>query len=105
MNVIWKFPLEDNETEIDAHIVEFLTVQMRGGTPCVWAVVDPNRVPRKYKISILESDWEYQKIDVSKYIGTIQSDMFVGHCFWDEIPIRKSIKEPAFAMFSKQVLQ
>ena len=52
MNVIWKFPLSDEETIIEAHVVNFLTVQIQEGTPCVWAVVDPERAPKKYKVTI-----------------------------------------------------
>ena len=105
MNAIWKFPLADNETEIEAHIIEFLTVQMQNGTPCVWAVVDPGRDPKKYKITILGTGWECEKIDTSRYIGTVQAGMCVWHCFWEQDPSPKSVKEAVFAMFSSQPIK
>lgn len=102
MNAIWKFPLSDEETEIDAPIIDFLTVQMQNGQPCVWAIVDPEHMPKKYKINILGTGWERQRIDVSQYIGTVQDETGVWHCFWEHIPVYKSITEPAFAMFSRR---
>ena len=92
MNAIWKFPLTAEETEIEAPIEHFLTVQMQGDTPCVWAIVNPDKTPRKYKVVIIGTGWECQRIDASKYI-------------WDNIPTYKSVKEPAFAMFSSRNLK
>lgn len=100
MNAIWKFPLTAEETEIEAPIEQFLTVQMQGGTPCVWAIVNPDKMPRKYKIALINTGWECQRIDVSKYIGTVQGEMSVWHCFWDNISPCKTVNEPVFALFS-----
>ena len=105
MNAIWKFPLTAEETEIEAPIEHFLTVQMQGDTPCVWAIVNPDKTPRKYKVVIIGTGCECQRIDASKYIGTVQAGMYVWHCFWDNIPTYKSVKEPAFAMFSSRNLK
>ena len=79
MNAIWKFPLTAEETEIEAPIEHFLTVQMQGDTPCVWAIVNPDKTPRKYKVVIIGTGWECQRIDASKYIGTVQAGMYVWH--------------------------
>ena len=102
MNVIWKFPLTNEETPIEAHIVEFLTVQMQDETTCVWAIVDHDRQPNRYKVSIIGTGWECSKIDASQYIGTVQQGMYVWHCFWEQEPACKNIKEGAFTTFSRQ---
>lgn len=102
MNAIWKFSLTNEETLIEAHIIEFLTVQIQNGQPCVWAIVDPDKQPKKYKISIIGTGWECRRIDASKYIGTVQDGMYVWHCFWEQELAYKSAKDTAFAMFSSQ---
>lgn len=100
MNAIWKYPIQDGETEFEAPIEEFLTIQMQDDTPCVWAIVNPGKVPKKYKVVLVGTGWELQKIDASKYIGTVQIEELVWHCFGYEIPTIKSSKEPTFKMFS-----
>lgn len=102
MNAIWKFPLNSETSEIDAHVVEFLTVKIQDGRPCVWAIVDPNGVPRKYKVIILGTGWECNKIDASKYIGTVQDGESVWHCFWEDVPTCRSVNQPVFALFSSR---
>ncbi len=102
MNAIWKFPLTEEETEIEAPIEQFLTVQMQGNTPCVWAIVNPNRAPKKYKVYVLGTGWECQKIDASRYIGTVQDGAYVWHCFWENTPAQRYANVPAFAMFSSR---
>lgn len=102
MNTIWKFQLTNEETPIEAYVIEFLTVQMQNGQPCVWAIVDPDRPPKKYVIRIIGTGWECRKIDASKYIGTVQNGLYVWHCFWEQESPCKSVKETAFTMFSSQ---
>ena len=102
MNVIWKFPLTNEETPIEAHVVEFLTVQMQDGTPCVWAIVDPDRQPNRYKVSSIGTGWECNRIDAPKYIGTVQQGMYVWHYFWEQEPAYRNVKEDTFTMFSRQ---
>ena len=77
-----------------------LTVQMQGGTPCVWAIVTPDKMPRKYKVVIIGTGWECQRIDASRYIGTVQDGEYVWHCFWDNIPTYRNVKEPVLTLFS-----
>lgn len=106
MNAIWKFPLTAEETEIEAPIEQFLTVQMQGGIPCAWAIVNPDKVSRKYKVVIIGTGWECQRIDASRYIGTVQDGGYVWHCFWDNVPTYRNVKEPVLALFSsRQVKQ
>ena len=102
MNTIWKFQLTDDVTEIEAHIIKFLTVQLQNGQPCVWAIVDPERTPKKYKINIIGTGWESTNIDPSQYIGTIQTGSYVWHCFWENVVSYKTTNAPTFSMFSKQ---
>ena len=102
MNVIWKFPLRAETTEIEAPIDEFLTVQMQDGLPCVWAIVNPDKSPRKYNIFILGTGWECNSIDASKYIGTVQEGAYVWHCFWDKVQTQKNVSEPIFSLFSSK---
>ena len=102
MNTIWKFPLTAEETEIEAPIEQFLTVQMQNGTPCVWAIVSPDKASRKFKAIILGTGWECQKIDASKYIGTFQNEGYVWHCFWEAVPNYRTTQAPVFSMFSSR---
>lgn len=100
MNAIWKFPLIAEETEIEAPIEHFLTVQVQNNAPCVWAIVNPDKAPRKFKITVLGTGWECKKIDALKYIGTIQYEGYVWHCFWENILNLKNAQTPVFSMFS-----
>lgn len=100
MNAIWKFPLTSEETEIEAPIEQFLTVQIQNDVPCIWAIVNPDRIPRKFKVMVLGTGWEYQKIDPSKYIGTFQSEGHAWHCFWENVLNHKNVQAPVFTMFS-----
>lgn len=103
MNVIWKFPLDFDVTVIEAPVEEFLTVQVQNDKPCVWGIVNPDRAPKKIKIYILGTGWECQKIDASKYIGTVQDSAgCVWHCFWENVVVPRSPNESVFALFSSR---
>lgn len=102
MNAIWKFLLTEEETEIEAPIEQFLTVQMQGNVPCVWAIVNPYQAPKKYNVYMFGTGREYQKIDASRYIGTVQDGTYVWHCFWENAPAQRYANVPTFAMFSSR---
>ena len=93
MKAIWKFQLSDGVTEIEAPIVKFLTVQLQAGTPCVWAIVDTDRRPKKFNVFLVGTGWEMDAITPDKYIGTVQIGGFVWHYFWEEIRTSPKIKE------------
>lgn len=100
MNEIWKFPILEEEVEIEAPIVEFLTVQMQGNIPCVWAIVNPVKASNRYKIITFGTGWE-GTLDADRYIGTVQDGAFVWHYFWERVSnIRSPSEGHALSMFS-----
>ena len=84
MKEIWKFPLRDANTEINAPIVKFLTLQKQGDTVCVWAIVDTSMRASRYSVGFIGTGWMFDEIDYEKYIGTIQDGGFVWHYFWHQ---------------------
>ena len=65
MKAIWKFQLSEGVTEIEAPVVKFLTVQLQAGTPCVWAIVDTDRRPNKFNVSLVGTGWAPTQLVVS----------------------------------------
>ena len=83
MNVIWKFEIPRFYQEIEAPIVKFLTVQTQGNMPCVWAIVDPDKEPSKYKITTVGTGCGDASVAPDSYIGTTQLNGYVWHYFWE----------------------
>ena len=79
MKTIWKFPLRVDDEQIvsmpdNAHI---LCVQAQSGTPCLWALVNPDNPPRDRKILIAGTGHTREDLDgLVNYIGTFQ--MYAG---------------------------
>lgn len=101
MNAIQSFALTSEETFIEAPVEDFLTIQMHNNKPCIWCIVNTDKTPKKFKVILLGSDWECQKINASKYIGTIQDAQGCAwHCFWENIVAQRSPDDPIFTLFS-----
>lgn len=62
---------------------EILCVQTQNGTPCIWALVEPNAPVIKRSFEILATGQIVNETVSRKYIGTFQLDggRLVFHCF------------------------
>lgn len=99
---VWKFPLNETPQDIEAPIVDFLTVQYQGDTICVWAIVNQDTPPSKYRLYVEGTGWESSKISHDTYIGTVQGDGCVWHIFYEKItkPLKQAQPDKTFAMFT-----
>jgi len=70
---IWKFPLQTTDFQVISLPIghRILCVQVQGGTPCLWAQVDPERDSAQVGIRIYGTGHQVHRIDQS-YIGTYQ---------------------------------
>jgi hypothetical protein len=82
---IWKYPLEvtdyqDIEMPQDA---EILTVQVQRGTPCLWALVNPDKPREARRIFTVGTGHDARHIVGWHYVGTYQLHMgrLVFHVF------------------------
>lgn len=72
---IWKFELETrDDQEIKMPIgAQVLTVQMQFGTPCLWALVDPNKEKETRTFEVVGTGHEIDySLTTRGYIGTYQ---------------------------------
>lgn len=87
--VVWKFAFDvQDDIEILMPVgARVLTVQVQGGRPCVWVLVDPSeekRSKRQFRVAgtghVLQTE---AKMDQLKYVGTFQllDGKFIGHLF------------------------
>ena len=99
---VWKFPLNETPQDIEAPIVDFLTVQYQGDTICVWAIVNQDAPRSKYRLYVEGTGWESSKISHDTYIGTVQRDGCVWHIFYEKItkPLKQAQPDKTFAMFT-----
>lgn len=84
---IWKFPLGQpgfaNSFPMPKG-AEILTVQMQGGVPCIWAVVNPAELRDFWEtvtFQIIGTGWDFDTRHKRKYVGTVQDGPFVWHVF------------------------
>jgi hypothetical protein len=82
MKTIWKYKLDltDVQEVIMPKGAKVLSVQIKDGVPCLWALgeTESDKEPRRFAIvgtgnRCWCSDWEY--------VGTFQDDPFVWHVF------------------------
>jgi len=57
IQTIWKFPLETTDEQVIELPVgaKILTVQLQGGKPCLWALVNPDQTMQQVKIETFET--------------------------------------------------
>lgn len=83
MKAIWKYPITAHEVTISLPAgAEVLTVQMQGGFPQIWALVNPEMsemVPCKFMV--VGTGWRFDP-SRKKYIGTWQDGSLVWH-LWE----------------------
>lgn len=80
MKMIYKYPLgteiyHNMVTEIEMpRNAEILSLQMQGGIPVIWAIVNPNKQKRKYVFHVFGTG--YEMLDYERkhyvYVGTVQ---------------------------------
>jgi hypothetical protein len=73
MKVIWKYQLElkDSQEISMPRGAKILTVQTQSGIPCLWVLVDPERMFETKLIRIFGTGNDFELVDY-KYIGTFQ---------------------------------
>lgn len=75
MKTIWKFELETTDRQkVEMPIgAKILTVQTQNETPCLWALVNPERKERKERYFEVFGTGHKIPLDLSReYIGTYQ---------------------------------
>lgn len=71
---IWKYSIAttDYQELTLPNGANILTVQVQGGIPCLWALVDPEEQNSRVKIRIFGTGHVIEDQDELKYIGTYQ---------------------------------
>lgn len=82
--VIWKWPLPTENwptivIEAPAN-AEWLTVQLQGEMPTLWALVDPVLETEQYRFTVCGTEHAVP-VDAGKYLGTVQIGWNVWHVF------------------------
>ena len=87
MRTIWKFPLKltDEQDVLIPSGPRFLTVQMQGSIPTLWASVDTEGIPTSYHILCRGTGHPLNGKEAI-YLGTVQERQFVWHFFEGEVP-------------------
>lgn len=84
MYSIWKYPLNTSgATELQMPAgAKVLSMQLQGGTPTLWALVDPTAPEVARSFHIVGTDWEFE-FNPGNYVGTFQmaGGTFVFHVF------------------------
>jgi hypothetical protein len=80
MKMIYKYPLgteiyHNMVTEVEMpRNAEILSLQMQGGIPVIWAIVNPKKQKRKYVFHVCGTG--YEMLDYERkhyvYVGTVQ---------------------------------
>lgn len=78
---IYKYPLTSMFNRIEMpEGAKILTMQLQNGTPCIWALVEPNAPKTERIFEVLVTGIGF-KDSPATYIGTYQFGGFVGHVF------------------------
>ena len=85
MQVVYKYKLEWKPIQIvKLPLKRVLTVQIQDGTPCLWALVDPDTPDVSLPIQVVgtgtRDDCDFDKLC---YISTTQFKAFVLHWFYE----------------------
>lgn len=74
MESIFKYQLETTDEQIVEMPLgaEVLTVQVQNEIPCIWAKVNPNHTPIRYRFRIFGTGHTIEEDFTGKYIGTYQ---------------------------------
>jgi hypothetical protein len=79
---IWKFPVEitDVQTINAPRGAEPLSVQLQGGQPCIWMLVDPTSPKAPYTVRCVGTGHP-TKVEAGAFIDTVQVGPLVFHFF------------------------
>jgi hypothetical protein len=85
MRTVYKFRLENLTSGPPVDIVmpkgaRILTLQLQGGGPCIWVLVDPDAPPETRTFHVLATGQEIEG-SLGEYVGTYQQGFFVWHVF------------------------
>lgn len=81
MKTIFKYPLlEASQTVLMPKGAQVLCVQMQGGNPCIWALVD-DRVAGGLRTFRFYGTGHNMPPNPGEYIGTVQGSGLVFHLF------------------------
>jgi hypothetical protein len=75
MKTIWKFPLKiaDRQEVAMPADAKALTVQLQGGVPCLWALVDSGNPPKQYPVWMHGTGHDATDASyMGRYLSTIQ---------------------------------
>ena len=83
---IWKFEINPNKVIVEMPKgAEILTIQTQNGTPCIWALVNPEseKEKRHFEVYGTGHNIHYDMGIVRKYINTFQLEggLLVFHLF------------------------
>lgn len=69
---VWKYPLAiaDSQSIIMPVGAEILDVQVQGGIPCLWAMVDPTRPTEHVLVQTVGTGHTF--FPIGEYVGTYQ---------------------------------
>jgi hypothetical protein len=59
----------------------FLTLQVQGRDPCIWALVDPDAAPQLRRLQWIGTGHDASSLDDAHYLGTVQTGPYVFHLF------------------------
>lgn len=87
MKTVLKYPIPSSalsasgaqiEMENDAKVLSF---QAQNGVPTLWVSATSGTIKRRRKFRLLQSGQADEVIESGKYIGTMQVQRLVWHCF------------------------
>lgn len=83
MTTIWKYEMNYGFTVIDMPDgAEIVSVQMKGNTPCIWAIVDPDKPKISRSFEMFSTGHQILNYPESMvYIGTCQLFDYAFHIF------------------------
>lgn len=87
MNItIWKYPIRvtDEQYLIIPRGATPVHLAEQDGTLCIWALVDPTKVPHEYTVRVYGTGHPIDEKLEQVHIGSVLKGPFVWHVFWQE---------------------
>lgn len=88
MRRVYKYPIEtrDQQILIIPGLIQVLHLDVQGGRPCIWCMVDPDKAAKGYKVIIHGTGHDADDTADMKYVGTYKlfNGTFVGHVFIEQ---------------------
>ena len=80
---IWKFTFDISDS-ISVPMpkgADILSVEVQGGVPCIWALVDPDAEKEARKFLLYGTGHPIDGMSADRYVATFQQGPFVWHLF------------------------